>query len=179
MKTLKILSCSILALVFGLAACEEIVTYPNTPQIEFEQVEVKDSVDLLGNRYKSVDLQFHLIDGDGNVGLQEGDSLFVSEDSVLYNNFFASDYKKENGEFVLVEALLKRSYRLPYIEIQGQNKTLDATVNIRFEYQYGGDFELPYDTFRYDFFVIDRELNKSNVILTPEIVFQDTIIRAE
>ena len=76
-------------LVVLLFQCQKVENYPNEPQIEFIEVVVKDSFDVLDNKIKHVTLKFRVIDGDGDIGLEEADTLGpFSRDSAYYYNLF-------------------------------------------------------------------------------------------
>jgi hypothetical protein len=59
-------------------------------------------------------------------------------------------------------------FRTKYIEPIGQNKTLKCTIYINL------DFDIPssWDTVKFDFFMYDRALNKSNIESTPMVILQ-------
>jgi hypothetical protein len=64
------------------------------------------------------------------------------------------------------DPLKPSSYRIPYMERLGQNKILRGTISVTFLYL----FYSPTDTIRYDFYIMDRAMNESNVASTSEIV---------
>jgi len=160
-----ILSC-ILAL-YILNGCEKIRQLPPEPLIEFRQFTMYDTVDILGNPAKAGLLEFYFEDGDGDLGIDEsGDN----EPELDTANLFFTLYEKIDGEFVEVDDSDPNEpadYRIPYLEREGQNKTLSGTVEITFLYF----FYEPDDTIKYDFFVKDRAGNESNIDSTCEIPF--------
>lgn len=147
-----------------LAACTKVVDYPDEPMISFTSVIAKDSTDVLDNPIKRVTLTFHLIDGNGDIGLGLTDTTGpFNQDSVFYHNLFLQEYKSVDGVFTEVPAPdgLKK-YRIPNLTPTGQNKTLVADISVTIEYPYSGADPLPFDIFRYEFYVVDRSLNLSN-----------------
>lgn len=152
------------ALALLLAACREVVDYPDVPQISFTSLESKDSTDALDNPVKRVTLTFRLIDGNGDVGLGNSDVTGpFHPDSLYYNNLFVQEYKKDNGAFVAVsEPGGLKKYRIPDLTPTGQNKTLIADVSVTVEYPYTSLNPLPFNEFRYEFYLVDRALNISN-----------------
>jgi hypothetical protein len=147
-----------------LNACEEIQSYPETPQVEYKSFGLFSSVDPLGNQILVGQLEFDFTDGDGNVGLKP-DSVTNVPDSLKYN-LFLSLYNKEGNDFEKIEDLPSLNYRVPYIEREGQNKTLKGTITVDLEYK-----TIEYDTIFYTFYITDREYNKSNVDSTEVLIF--------
>ena len=151
-----------------LTACPEPKKYPDEPQIQFEQVQLKDSLDLLGNTNKFYKLKFDIIDGDGDIGLKESDSTGINDPDSLYsNNLFTTLYEIVNGDSIKIDSSKQRNFRVPYVEPQGQNKTLIADIIIDIIFSYDGDGNLPYDSIYFNFYIVDRKLNKSNIQSTP------------
>ncbi len=147
-----------------VAGCKKIVTYPDEPSISFTSAYSRDTTDDLGNPIKQVVLTFHLIDGNGDMGLDPADNTGpFSIDSAFYYNFIIQEYKKVNNDFVEVPAPAGlKQYRIPDLTPTGQNKTLIADVSVTIEYPYSSAIPLPYKDFRYEFYVIDRSFNFSN-----------------
>ncbi|NPA68080.1 MAG: hypothetical protein GXO50_05670 [Chlorobi bacterium] len=155
-------------------ACPEAEQYPPEPEIEFEQVRLYDSVDLLGNKNKVYRLKFGIIDGDGNIGLKESDTVGIFDPDSLYSdNLFTVLYEIINGDTVAVESDKQRNFRIPYVEPEGQNKTLIADIYADILFSFQGD-TLPYDSVYFDFYIVDRDLNKSNVQSTPVLKLDTT-----
>ena len=152
-----------LAFLLLLAACKKIVVYPDEPVTSFISLVSRDSTDALDNPVKRVTLTFHLTDGNGDVGLGIADTAGpFHKDSAYYYNLFLQEYKKENGNFSEVPPPggLRR-YRIPDLTPAGQNKTLIADISVTIEYPYSTTDPLPFNAFRYEYYVIDRTLNKS------------------
>ena len=157
-------SVKIFALLALLPSCKKIVDYPDEPSISFTEISSKDSTDVLSNPVKRVTLTFHLIDGNGDMGLSASDTTGAfNKDSSFYYNLFIQEYKRENGTFSEVPAPdgLK-TYRIPNLTPSGQNKTLIADISVTIEYPYSSSNPLPFKDFRYVFHVVDRSLNISN-----------------
>lgn len=153
--------------------CRKIEVYPDEPQITFKQVIVKDSSDILDNPVKYVKLTFEIIDGDGDIGLDEGDTTGpFHRDSSYYYNLFIKEYEKIGDQYMEVtDVEFPRNYRIPNLTPEGQNKTLKATVDIEMEYRYSAVNPLPFKEFKYFFYLYDRALNKSNEDTSTLIVF--------
>jgi len=91
----------------------------------------------------------------------------ISVDTVYKNNFLAIFYEIKNGDTIMVDSLNRYNYRIPYVEPQGQNKTLLADIYIDYMFFYDVNDQLLYDSVMFEFFVIDRKLNHSNIERTP------------
>jgi hypothetical protein len=149
-------------------SCQKIESISEIPYIEFKSFDLKDTIDILGNEVKIGELVFKFEDGDGNIGVGQADSLYP--DTTNYNLFFTL-FEKIDGQFQLVdEDDLETSlnYRIPYIENVGQNKTLKGEIKVDFYY-----LLMLYDTIKYEFYILDRADNKSNVETTREISFDE------
>lgn len=158
-----------------LTACSKPKTYPPEPQIQFEQVQLKDSVDMLGNTNKVYKLKFGIVDGDGDIGLKEDDTTGIyAPDSIYSNNLFTTLYEIVNGDTLKVDSAKQRNFRVPYVQPEGQNKTLIADIIVNINFSFDGDGNLPYDSIYFDFYIIDRELNKSNFQTTPVLKLDTT-----
>ena len=154
-------------------SCKKIQSYSNIPEVHFKSYTAQNSVDLLGNKTKAVELVFTFIDGDGDIGLRQIDTVapYIGK---YKNNFFSTLYVKENGEYKEVVNISVSNYTIPYIEPQGQNKTLKADVKVKYEYAISqeNDTLFNYDTIMYEYYIVDRALNQSNIDSTSDIVFE-------
>ncbi|MCX6253549.1 MAG: hypothetical protein NTV31_03630 [Bacteroidia bacterium] len=163
MRTIKYLII-ILVVVIAFGSCRKIEQLPPVPYIEFTSFAVFDTIDILGNNAKGGRLKFHFEDGDGDLGLKS-----LSENQTDTTNLFFNLFRKTSGIMIPApdnDPLKPSSYRIPYMERLGQNKILRGTISVTFLYL----FYSPTDTIRYDFYIMDRALNESNVASTSEIV---------
>ncbi|MBQ1884346.1 MAG: hypothetical protein II165_04940, partial [Bacteroidales bacterium] len=55
-------------------SCEKVESYSEIPEVEFTKVYLADTLDKLKNEVKHQLLYFNVIDGDGNLGLNKGDT---------------------------------------------------------------------------------------------------------
>ncbi len=152
--------------LFFTLSCSELTKYSEIPAIEYSSHIAADTVDALNNPVRFVELKFSIIDGDGDFGLKDSDTL-PPYDTIFNNNFFTSLYGLNNGNSEIVENILNPNSRIKYIEIEGQT-TYKADIYIEFSYSKS---LVNYDTIKYEFFVVDRALNQSNTVTTPNIVF--------
>jgi hypothetical protein len=163
MKTINCLSFS-LSVILIISSCRKIEHLPPEPTIEYKSFLIFDTTDILGNKAKGGRLKFSFRDGDGDIGMEQ-----PSGEQTDTNNLIVTLYRKKGGEMVLApenDPLKPSSYRIPYIDNQGQNKILKGTISVTFLYL----FYSPYDTIRYEFFIKDRALHESNTVSTGEII---------
>lgn len=144
--------------------------FSNVPQIElkgiykFENDNGKDSF---------IELELQLKDGDGNFGLDENDTAgnFAFGMPGYYNLHVAIwQYKNKKWFKPVIPASPKDTanlnYRLPVITPSGRNKWIDAKLIYKAK---ANAYDLRADTIKYQIFVFDRSLNKSNVVETEPI----------
>lgn len=153
----------------ALTSCLKREEYPPTPVLEYKDF-VKYGTD-------SADYVFKFTDGDGDIGLDKGDTLgdFGSNKPYYYNCIMTYYYKDGSGNWQPYDAIdstpamdtLKSRYRIPNITPEGQNKVLDGEIHIKLLAPY-----IPYTdkNYKFELFIYDRSLNKSNVITTPELI---------
>ena len=154
----------ITGITLSVLSCQKVESISEIPYIAYKSSTVHDTVDLLGNKGKVNELVFKFEDGDGDIGLYPPDTLFGETEN--YNLFFEL-YEKIGGLYTKVpeeELEIPLNYRIPYIEQEGQNKTLKGEIKVDFFY-----LVILYDTIQYEFYLVDRALNKSNVERTPDI----------
>jgi hypothetical protein len=145
-------------------ACKKIEHLPPVPKIEYKSFTVFDTIDILGNRAKGGKLKFYFEDGDGDLGMNT-----PAADQTDTNNLIITLYRKTAGQMALApdnDPLKPSSYRIPFMQREGQNKILKGTISVTFLYL----FYTSADTIQYEFYVKDRAQNQSNVATTNEIV---------
>lgn len=156
---------ALILIIFPFAqSCERIESIPPVPRIEYKSFEVFDTIDILGNRAKGGRLSFYFEDGDGDIGM-----LPPTGEVEDTNNLIVTLYRKSAGVMVPAQEndpLMPSSYRIPFMEREGQNKILRGTIDVTFLYL----FYSVADTIKYDFYIKDRALNESNVVSTNEII---------
>lgn len=156
MKFLKI------ALVFGLlpvvlSSCMNKDAFPLQPVIKY-----KDFVQMEGD---SARLIFSFTDGDGDLGVHEGDTL---------QSIFLKYFEKVKGQWTEPLATdVAFSYSIPYVTPTGRNKSIEGDMEVMI-YPYFNPFPFEeFDAIKYQFYIVDRAGNKSNVVETPEIVIPE------
>jgi hypothetical protein len=147
-EQMKKVNCQIIILTATLllGACTKIEQLPAVPSIEFTS------------------FQFTFEDGDGDIGLKA-----PSEIQTDTTNLFFSLFRKTDGIMTPApdnDPLKPSSYRIPYLEREGQNKILKGTISVTFMYLLYSES----DTIKYDFYITDRAGNESNTASTSEII---------
>jgi len=163
----------IFLLIAGLliAACEPPERVSPVPEITFKSFLLEDYIDSLDNRGKLGTLKFNFIDGDADIGSFVADTE-TTEESLKdkYNVFLIPFEKLSNGFYDSVEAdplkyIIRYNEKLDRV---GQNKTIKGEIKISIQYSI-----IPaQDTLQYEFYILDRAGNKSNVATTSDIGFR-------
>ena len=146
-----------------LSACLKTEAFPTEPHITFKSyVSSPDSSELT----------ISFTDGDGDIGLDQGDTLSpYNLGSPWYHNFFVDYYKMDNGAWVLQQFTLPLYYRIPVITPTGQNKALQGDITVEIS-----PLVLPPpaagDTVRFGVRIADRALHESNTVFSDPIIAQ-------
>ncbi len=144
-----------------ICSCTKIQTFSPEPEITYKSFRVVDTVEKEYN-LKVGYLSFRFIDGDGDIGWEDGDDLPPDNPEGL--NLFFTTYEMIDGEFVKVPDSL--SYSIPYLKNEGPNKVVKGEIKVKITYVDD------YDTIMYEFFMIDRALHQSNIESTPPLVLK-------
>lgn len=148
-------------MVSMLAGCIKEDQYPIIPHIEyngfstFRDVTDKDS---------SGRISFSYTDGDGNLGLEQWDSV-----GPYKYNFYLRFMQYVNGELIDVPTADPSgnfNARIPNLTPSGPNKNIRGNISMDLDLYYVLP-NLQSDTIAFSFYLKDRDLNESNVIETP------------
>lgn len=168
-----------LVLMFSLLffGCVKFEDYPLEPQIEYQ-----DFVFLIDDSTNVIEkgiLSFSYQDGDGDIGLNQEDTIYpFNFGSEYYYNLLVRYFEKQNGTFVEVPLLSWNSEtqvydtstfnsRIPRLLPEGEKRAIKGVVeNELFINNPFSDF----DTIMFKVKIVDRSLNVSNEIETAEIV---------
>lgn len=152
----------IASLLVLLASCRKPEKFSLVPAIEFVSLEANP---VAGGT--DVCLTFKFQDGDGDIGLDEDDiqSPFDTS-SVYYYNCFITYFEKQNGHFVEVELPSTLNMRIPRLS---DNTPESISGEIMLDLYANNPFS-PFDTIRYELYIVDRALNHSNTITTTEFI---------
>lgn len=151
-----------LFIVCSFFGCKEKEDDNPVPRIFRESYEKR--ADQSG-RDTAVLIRFTFIDGDGNVGLTQSDTV-----APMDRNLFVDYYQKENGVFKKIviphsDDTLNFNSRIPELDPGYLGKTIrgevELSVNVAVALR---------DTIRFDYYITDRDLNRSNILSTGEVI---------
>ena len=173
----------IFALLLALASCRKAVEYPVEPRIEYRGFSYL--IDADSTFTGECVVSFSYTDGDGDLGLDDSDTLppFGLHDAHYYN--MEVDYMKSvNGVFVETPLLSPHVPAFP-----GDTLVLFDTVTFNARFRRLRDSDVPKaisgtmdykltvrnpfspnDTVKFEIRIIDRALHQSNVIQTDPII---------
>jgi hypothetical protein len=150
---------------FLLNGCTKEEVFPPEPAISFISFTKKANVTPIDD--KGI-LKIFFTDGDGDLGLDEGDTIApFDKNSVFYYNFFIKYFEKQHGTFVPVNLPVTFNSRIPRLESKGNSKSVKGEIEL--EVYINNPFSA-FDTIQFEASIADRSLNISNVITTPEII---------
>ena len=152
----------LLSVLMLLVSCRKPEKFPIVPAIEFVSLEANDV-----ESGTDVCLIFKFQDGDGDIGLDEKDTQSPFDtSSVYYYNCFITYFEKQNGTFVEVELPSTLNMRIPRLSY---NTPESISGEIALDLYANNPFS-PYDTIRYELYIVDRALHHSNTITTTEYI---------
>ncbi len=157
---------ALLFAALSFTSCEKPDEYPLEPSIEFVSIYSTKNAQGYDNK---VFVSISFTDGDGDIGYHAresglNDPIFDDPSSPYYNNFIVKTLILQNGLWNSIDTPV--SARIPYLTPEGANKALKGKI----ERELTVPIPLDLDTLRYEIFIYDRSLNKSNTIVTPEIL---------
>jgi hypothetical protein len=188
----KLFYLSLVALVLLLAfSCKKETTNTNAaPVISFVSFTTSSATSAV------LTFSFSDVDGNNNLGQQQGDTTgHFSPDSVGYYDFYMRYYwKNYTGHFVTYyypygtppsngdTNYIDRSitpYHLPYISTNSKNPSINGLITVNLSQYipppqgiYGSlQMQQIWDSlqcFRYEFWIYDRQMHKSNIVTTPQ-----------
>lgn len=167
---------ALLFLTMAMLSCQKPVEYPIEPHIKYEGFTYLMNADSTFSGEGVI--SFSYTDGDGDLGLNDSDTLppFGFHDAHYYNMMI--DYLKcVNGEFVKTPLLSwnvqTQSYdtitfnaRFKRLRDTEEPKAISGTMDYTLPVQ--NPFS-PNDTIKFEIHILDRALHESNVIQTDPI----------
>lgn len=162
-----------------LAACKKKEIFSEIPFIEYKSHYF--IVDAVG-KDSLVVLIFSFKDGDGDLGLNQGDTFPPFNPVVdfegrslnpYYYNLFLDYLEWFNGRFNYITRpfstdTLRYEFRFPSLTPDGRHRAIRGDIEVKIS---PSPFPNARDTVMYRFFVYDRKLNKSNIAETPPIIW--------
>jgi len=144
--------------------CKPAERFPVDPRLEFVSLEKIDNGTPIDEK---ATLKLHFTDGDGNVGLDPNDN-YPPFDSLYYYNFFVTYYAKRNGEFVAFPEFTFNA-RLPRCLETNDPEPIEGDIEYVINIRNPLITAPVIDTIKFECWLIDRDLNESNRVFTPEI----------
>lgn len=146
-------------------SCLKPEKFPIEPIIEFKSFTPLSDSGILAISFT---------DGDGNIGLAEKDTTGAYSSTQKYHhNLFVEYWEKVDGigwqigkNFAGDDIIFL--YRIPVLTPNGKNKGLKGVITTTIEPSYYNPLSPDSDTIKYRITLVDRDLNESNVIETPE-----------
>jgi hypothetical protein len=162
----KIILILLIPLLAGLTGCIKEEQYPIIPHIDFsgfataKDISGKDSLGAITISYT---------DGDGNIGLFSWDTVEPRK----YNYYlkFMQYVNNELVEVIPADTSVTFNARIPILTPVGRNKNIKGEITNYIELYFARQI-LKSDTIAFDIYIVDRDLNKSNVIETPLFIIQ-------
>lgn len=153
------------------SGCKKPETFPIIPAIEFKSI---GSYKNISGKDSVTVITISFTDGDGDIGYAPAGNgpVFDDTSSAYYYNFIVHFYEKKNGVWVR-DTVFDRppfsgfSGRLPNLTPRGENKALKGDISMD---QYISFYPVQNDTIKYEVYIYDRALHKSNTVMTSEIV---------
>ena len=153
-------------LLTTVMSCRKSKAFPVEPKIEFLRF-VKYGTD-------SAEFEINFTDGDGDIGLNQGDTNApYQKTGRYYNNIFLRyeyyDTSNVLHSFYVIpfsnpSDTLDNNYRIPVITPNGQVKSLNGEIHVRLYAPYA-----VHAKYRFSCFIYDRALHKSNVIESTDL----------
>ncbi len=149
-----------MGVVLLLPACQRNEEFPVEPRIELR------SFSTFGD---SASLVIAFTDGDGDIGLGQGDTLPPYDVAPWFYNLFVDYEELQNGVWVRPTLTLPLYYRVPVITPSGQDPTLEGELAVALT-PWPTIPNTPFDTVRYAVKLVDRALHVSNTVFTSPVV---------
>jgi hypothetical protein len=144
-------------------SCEKLENASKVPEVTFESFTLYQTYNDLGQISLEGELVFNFVDGDANFGIRDSSSSM--------RNLVLLPYRKLNMEYDSIDAeIYGKSYRIlddEGLHRYGSYTTIRGEIRVKIPYL----LKPPFDTIRYDFYIVDRSGNKSNVESTSDIAF--------
>ncbi len=139
-------------------SCEKTEDYSEIPSVNFKNFTFEiEAVDGFNNQIGL--LTFDFTDGNGDIGFYENSDTIISEE---ITDIFIYEYTKTNGVFHTTDTI---NYLLPYFEEGVYRKYIRGEMEVKIYF-----INRQNDTIKYDFQIMDRDYNLSNLESTPELI---------
>ena len=153
--------------IIGLAGCMKKEHFPDIPQIGFvSYFNLFDTSQYASHGILTISYQ----DGNGDIGLDGGtDTLYpYQKNGPYYYNLVITYFERQYGIFKQVNLAFPISARIPLLIPGEPAQPINGTITDSLPLNPHPVF----DTIKFEVFIYDRALNKSNVVTTPEIILK-------
>jgi hypothetical protein len=154
------------AILLVLSGCMKKQSFSDIPQISFMSMELLfDTAQVVRTGILTISYQ----DGNGDIGLSPADTFSpYQRNGPYYYNYVINYFEKQNGVFQQVDLAIPFSLRIPVLTPNDPNKAIKGYITDSMDL-----YPPPlHDTIKFEAFIYDRALNKSNTITTPEIILR-------
>ena len=155
-----------IAVIAGFHSCIKNESFPDTPEIELVSfVKVYDTGAYAAKGILTINFR----DGNGDIGLNPGDTLPPYEKGGNYYYNFVIDYfEMQNGQFIKLDLDPPFSARIPVLTPENPGKAIKGLISDTLTLN---PFPV-FDTIKLEVYLYDRALNKSNVVSTSAIILK-------
>jgi hypothetical protein len=147
-------------------SCMKQEDYSDIPEIEFSNWVSYFDTGQFATR-GAITILFR--DGNGDIGLNPRDTFPpYNPDGEYYYNYVITYFEKRQGVFVKLDLNPPYSARIPVLTPDYPGKAIKGIIADTLDLNPKPLF----DTIRFELFIYDRSLNKSNIVTTPEIILR-------
>ncbi len=147
---------------FIFPCCKKEEKYSVIPNIKFENFVWISDTNMIG--HPGI-LTISFTDGDGDIGTYDG----ATGNSDLFITYF----EKQNGKWTDTvkgdhnkDTVMNFNAQIHKITPIGKNKNIKGEIQYKFSVFHYSKF----DTIHFQLYIVDRALNKSNIITTPDLL---------
>lgn len=156
----------LLIIVVLLTSCLKQEDFPNRPDIEyvgfFPNLNATSKADSVGF------VRFNFTDGDGDLGLDDSDNQGQFAMGEPYEfNLFVRYFERQNGNFVQVIPPGEINVRFKRLKSETGNGSIQGSMDVRTYLSSAS----PFDTVRFEMYIVDRALNHSDTLVTEDLIF--------
>ncbi len=164
----------VLIILLVASSCKKYEEFPPEPQIEFLDFVILRDLQRIDQRGV---LRIGYTDGDGNIGLYDYDTVAPYD-----YNLFIKYFELQNGVFKeiflvttthiddsVVYDTATFNGRIPILTPVGKNKAIRGEIE---DTLFVNNPLSNFDTIKFEAYIVDRDLNKSNTIETPPIIIK-------
>jgi hypothetical protein len=156
----------VISIFFVFSGCVKQENYPDVPQIQL--LSYTNVFDTGQYAVRGI-LIISFTDGNGDIGLNPNNTHPPYDTAgPYYYNYVISYFEKQQGVFKPIDLNPPFSARIPVLNSEFPGKPIKGIIADTLELNPRPLF----DTIKFEAFIYDRTLNKSNVISTQEIILK-------